>query len=246
MTDFSDEDARHFARFGLIWTQGMRWNPPPTFSGDYTPFDPPRPGYESWEAAVISDAKKVRALKSSLPVLGYYGWGGCCTGRNEWWMANFTDPSNAHLWLRDDTGRVVLTGDSPPLFRPVWDLCSPAMVGFINHVVLRDWLASPDVAGSFFDSVTSYTALGRYGAESGYKNASFGAASRLRLDQCWRDAMVNVSAHMASKGKFAIMSTTSLLRHPGASPPSPLAAHSEPPSPLAAHPQPLGETDRLR
>ena len=103
VTDFSDEDARHFARFSLLWTQGMRWNPPPTFSGDYTPFDPPRPGYESWEAAVISDAKKVRALKPSLPVLGYYGWGGCCTGRNEWWLANYTDPSNAHLWLRDNT-----------------------------------------------------------------------------------------------------------------------------------------------
>ena len=98
MTDFSDEDARHFARFGLLWTQGYELEPAPDLrSGDYTPFDPPRPGYESWEAAVISDAKKVRALKPSLPVLGYYGWGGCCTGRNEWWLANFTDftdPSN--------------------------------------------------------------------------------------------------------------------------------------------------------
>lgn len=213
VTDFSEEDARHLARFGVVWTQGMRWNPPPKFSGDYVPFSPPRAGYETWESAIISDAKKLRAIKPSLPVLGYYGYGGCCTGRNEWWLENYTSAANSALWLRDDTGHVVFTGDSPPLFKPVWDLCNPSMVSFVNHVILRDFVQSDDVAGSFFDSVTSYTGLGRFGAMSGYRNASFSTASGVRLDRCWRDAMVNISAYLSSKGKFAIMSTTSLLRH---------------------------------
>ena len=104
VTDFSEEDARHLARFGVVWTQGMRWNPPPKFSGDYVPFSPPRAGYETWESAIISDAKKLRAIKPSLPVLGYCGYGGCCTGRNEWWLENYTSAANSALWLRDDTG----------------------------------------------------------------------------------------------------------------------------------------------
>ena len=66
-------------------------------------------------------------------------------------MSNYTDPVNAALWLRDDTGHVVYTGDSAPLFRPVWNLCNPAMIRFINEVILREFMESEDMAGSFFD-----------------------------------------------------------------------------------------------
>lgn len=214
VTDFSDDVARHFARFDIVWTQGMRWNPPPSFSGDYVPFSPPRAGYTTWENATISDANKLHAIKPGLPVLGYYGWGGCCTGGNEWWLSNYTHRSNSALWLRDDTGRVVFTGDRPSLFRPVFDLCSAKMVNYLCTVVLRDFVESDEMSGSFFDSVTSYTGLGRFGSHSGYKNASFGEASRQRLDTCWQVAMVNVSRYMLARGKVPIMSTTALLRNP--------------------------------
>ena len=66
-------------------------------------------------------------------------------------MSNYTDRVNAALWLRDDTGHVVYTGDSAPLFRPVWNLCNPAMIRFINEVILREFMESEDMAGSFFD-----------------------------------------------------------------------------------------------
>jgi hypothetical protein len=256
VTDFSVSDSHHYARFDVLWTQGMRWNPPPRFSGDYVPFVPPRAGYETWEAAIISDARKVRAINPHLPVLGYYGWAGCCTGRNEWWLSNYTSPESSNLWLRDDTGHVVYTGDSAPLFRPVWDLCKPATVDFINTVVLRDFMKSDDIGGVFFDSVTSYTGLGRFGIDSGYKNASFGAASRVRIRATTR----SVSCFNPSNKLLCAVAAGPMLagrngerlgvhdqqgqvpNHVHHLPAAPSRCVTS--SRLAAHP--LGQTDRLR
>jgi len=133
-----------------MWTQGEPW------LGTFRPIKSGKPGYANWENATDSDAKKVHKINPNVPVFGYYGFWGCCSGRTEWWADDYCSAKSSHLWLRDDSGDVVMTdSDNFVGMRPMWNLCSSDMIEYIKSHVLASYIDSADVSGLFFDGKCS-------------------------------------------------------------------------------------------
>lgn len=189
-TDFTPNVTAYYAgNFDIMWTHGGRGQ---------------GPGYETWEGGLVSDCKKVHAVRPGMPTFAYYGFYGCClpaNGPSEWYAEFNATPS---LWLRDDTGAPVKLGSY------VYDLCNPAMLDFYKHRILRAVMESDDLHGSFFDEVDQFIEGGGentpsvFAAGSGYK---FSAPRKAQLHGCWERAMVELVEFMASGGKFPIPST---------------------------------------
>ena len=70
--DFTPADVALLAKYSLIWTQGQR-----NLGGGKWLQDN-KTGYRNYENATASDARKVRAVRQSEPVMGYYGFMGSC------------------------------------------------------------------------------------------------------------------------------------------------------------------------
>lgn len=137
-------------------------------------------GYETWEDGVSSDCAKVHAVRPDMPTFGYYGFyvrgsatrqpsvldihacasrltapvsaaQGCCdAGADNGWFPQFNASNASALWLRDDNGKVARFGSTP-----LYDFCEPRMMEFYKETILADYMASPDIHGSFFDEVQS-------------------------------------------------------------------------------------------
>ena len=87
-----------------------------------------------------------------MPTFGYYGFYGCCAaGPDNGWFSKYNASNASVLWLRDDNGKVARYGDTA-----IYDLCEPRMMEFFKNTILADYMASPDIHGSFFDEVDSF------------------------------------------------------------------------------------------
>ena len=202
-TDFTPSTTAFYAdNFQIMWTQG-------TALGSHGWWGDNRTGYATWEQGVLSDARKVHKRRPKMPVFGYYGWYGCCSPYNNEWFAEYNSSASSALWLRDDAGRVVLTGTAP-----VYDFCSRDMLSFYKTTILETFMASADLHGSFFDECDSFVEGGgsNHPWESGVQPAGtppyrFSAARKASVTQCFQDAMVEIVAFMTAGGKFPIPST---------------------------------------
>ena len=144
-----------------------------------------------------------------------------CNGYGNWWWADYNSSQHAALWLRDDKGNVCYSDtDHPPMpgghspgRGPLYDLCNPAMMEYYKGVILSSTVDSPDIAGAFFDEV-SHASLLRY--SEAFFGCKLSGAQQRRTEQCWLEAMVNLTEWMAFEhGKYAIMSTQAYVNGSG-------------------------------
>ena len=204
-TDFDDATVEYFAdNFDIMWTQGTKC----CWSGEDTP------GYETWEDGVISDCFKIHSRRPNMPTFGYYGSYGCCSPYNNEWMPQFNGTNASSLWLRDDDGRPLLAGPGSThgsQVNHIYDFCNPDMLTFYKQVILRRFVESPHVHGSFFDEFDQFVegCCGNtpWGGSLPGAPYSFSQERKTSLTACWVDAMEEIVRFLASHGKFAIPST---------------------------------------
>jgi hypothetical protein len=182
-----------------MWTQGTKCCP---FTKDA------KPGYATWEEGVVSDLKKIHAVRPNMPTFGYYGFYGCCSPyNNDWFPAFNATPS---LWLHDDLGRPVVVGKGiDGAVGHAYDLCNETMVDFYTQKILKSFMESDDVLGSFFDEVDSFIEGG--GGNHPWAGYTFSDARKITLKQCFQDAMVKIIRFVTARGKFPIPSTNAYI-----------------------------------
>ena len=197
--DFTSADVALLTRYPLMWTQGER------YLGGGKWIAENKTGCTNYENATATDARKIHAVRKDEPVMGYTGFMGSCSGYDNWWWSDFNSSKNEDLWLHDGHGAVCYSDtDHPPMpgghspgRGPLYDLCSPKMLDYYKNVILASTIESPDVAGMFFDEV-SHASLLRY--SSMFFGCRLSPAEQKRTEQCWIDAMVNITEWMAGHG----------------------------------------------
>lgn len=177
-------------------------------------------GYDTWEAGTASDCAKIHAVRPGMPTFGYYGFYGCCAaGPDNGWFSKYNASNASVLWLRDDNGKVARYGDTA-----IYDLCEPRMMEFFKNTILADYMASPDIHGSFFDEVDSFVE-GCCGNHPFCDNSTgtsgelcndpgtytFSAPRKASIKSCWMSAMEELVVFMTSAGKFPIPSTNAYI-----------------------------------
>eukprot|EP01084_Bolivina_argentea_P264287 447633_1 len=191
-TGFPTQSVNMFSRYPIMWTQGTL-----TQSSNIT-------GYENWENGTISDAKKIHIKNPKEPVMGYYGFPGCCYSHFAGYYNKWLNQSN--LFLKDDTGKIVMWVKDGTPYTPMFDWCNPAMFTFFTQEIIYDFMQSDEISGVFFDECDSFVegpqAFWYWG---GYQ---FSQQSQDKLRECFENAMVNVTKYVAVEhNKWAIPSS---------------------------------------
>ena len=114
-TDFTSDVTSYYTKnFDVMWMQGTRC----CWTGD------DKLGYKTWEEGLVSDAKKIHAVRPTMPTFAYYGWYGCCSPYNNEWFSKFNATNASALWLRDDQGKPVQLGGGSSVGY-AYDFCHP-------------------------------------------------------------------------------------------------------------------------
>ena len=162
------------------------------------------PGYETWENGTISDAKKIHAINPKEPVMGYYGFPGCCYSHYAGYYENWLNQTD--LFLKDDNGVVVMWETDGKPYTPMFDWCNPDMFTYFTQKVIAQFMNSSEISGVFFDECDAYVEGPQAFWYWGPYNFSESSQTRLRL--CFENAMVNVTKYMALQhNKWAIPSS---------------------------------------
>ncbi len=228
-SDFSPAVVSLLSRYRVLWTQGQQmpeacdsirkdggrcpWGKACSgeITRDWIKCRDGAKGYENFENCTATDAGKIHAVNHTIPVMGYYGFYGCCSGYYSWWWEDYNSTANSELWLRDDDGRTCFS-DTDTSRGPIYDLCNPRMMDYYKGKILAS-ITEPGsgVAGAFFDEVDHFVMPLSLGGRDFY-HCKMSAGRKLAVKACFVDAMVSLTRYLASKGKYSIMSTKALQK----------------------------------
>eukprot|EP01084_Bolivina_argentea_P264284 447629_1 len=164
----------------------------------------------TWNQGTISDANKIHGVNPGEPVLGYYGFQGCCYSHYDDWYPLYMNRSD--LWLKDDSGTIVIWNDDGPPITPFFDFCNPDLVTFFKDKILSDFMNSDAISGVFFDECDAFVdGPQAFWNPNGY-GYDFSVTSQNKVRECYINGMVNITKYISSFNKWIIPSSYSLSK----------------------------------